>query len=346
MSDAKQKNETPLLTTNIEKALGDFIYLKKDMAPFFAVPFAHLYGVVCDICDESPDVSGIPSELVSKKDMSLEGPSIKYKEDKDTVYLLSADYGTKEDALNIIKLFNRLMSIRLTIYVPVDMYDTLKGFANDNITIVGYDDIGEVTITTNLLITYGYCARNPIRQKVPTLVVGPHGFGGWVTPENIGFLFKDGFRGRPNGRLDEITPLEVLVDELMEIKECEGLRKLLNKNANLLKGYLERLPTASSEKNVAHFKNVHAQLIDSSKRNVLRPKLASNVDMVRNENEVLVQRKEINDILFSLNRDELGFLEDLKGLMTCRKLQEKYEMENGEFWDIMIALWERKAIVF
>jgi hypothetical protein len=93
-------------------------------------------------------------------------------------------------------------------------------------------------------------------------------------------------------------------------------------------------------------KGVYRSLIDANNRYALIPKLASNVHLVKENETTLVQRIEINDVLFSLPESDLGFLEDLKNNMSCRDLKEKHEMNEEDFWGILIPLWERKAIIF
>jgi len=32
--------------------------------------------------------------------------------------------------------------------------------------------------------------------------------------------------------------------------------------------------------------------------------------------------------------------------MSCKELKEKHEINENDFWEILIPLWERKAITF
>ena len=334
-----------IITDNINPN-GDFILIKKNMSPFFAVSFDRLYGVVCDISDRSPYNSGIPQEVVAIIDMSANGPSVKYEENDKIAYFSPDGYGTKEDVMNVVLLFNQLSSIKLTIYVTHDISSIIRGFVNENITLIDYKDAKDLSITASKFITHGYYTRHFIKKRVPTIVVGTHGMGGWVTPDNMEYLLKDNFKGRPGGYLNEPVPLEILVDEFMEIKECKNLQDILDKNALLLKNHMDRLTIKPPGGRIKHFKSLYYQLKDISKREGLKPRMASNIRTVESGDNVLVRRNVLNDILFSLDKGELELIDDLKGKMTCGQLREKYEMSCNEFWDIIVALWERKAIVF
>ena len=86
--------------------------------------------------------------------------------------------------------------------------------------------------------------------------------------------------------------------------------------------------------------------LNKEKRLNLIPKLVSNIQIVIDKGNVSAQRLGIKDVLFSLPESDLEFLEDLKNNISCKELQEKHEMNEEDFWEIMITLWERKAIIF
>lgn len=323
-----------------------FIYLKKRIDPIEPFPFDKLYGVICDISDHTLKTSGIPNELILRTDLNLKGPNTSFKSSSQVAYFSPEDYGTKENVLTVIKLFNTLSSFNITIYITKEIHSYVNTFSNDNINFCCYENVEELTITASIIITYGYCTRRFIQQKIPTIVIGPFGLGGWVTPENLEYLLKESFRGRPSGRLNEIIPLEILVDEFLEIRETKGVSVILNKNLKLLDNYLNSSPIVKMDHCINHFKKIHDQLHDISQSQFLRLKLASNVFTVKNGNMTFVQREMLNDLLFSLPESDIQLLEDLNSDITCEQLQKKNELNAEEFWDIVMPLWERKAIIF
>ncbi len=335
--------------TNIEKAVKvneAFIYLKKNSLPFETIPLSNLFGAVEDIGDTSLYKSGIPNELIAQIDMSKEVPETTYTNDDSLVYYSPFESDTKEHVLKIVKLFNQLSSIELIIYTSQNIYEYVNEFSNSNISFCCYTNPNKLTIKSNKIITHGYSARSFIKQKMPIIIIGPYGLGGWVTPSNINYLLKDNFKGRPSGDYNEFISLEIIVDEFLEIKEEENLNDILSKNALLVTNYINNFSTTDIDNFVRKQNKLYSDFMDTNKRGFLAPKLASNLEIIKEKEATIIRRKEINDVLFSLPESDLGFLEDLKNNYTCQKLKEKYEMTDNEFWEIIIPLWERKAIVF
>ncbi len=328
------------------KSNNPFIYLKQNISAFEAVPLNNLFGVICDLADSSIYSYGIPPELIRKIDMSLDAPIIKHTHDKSVVYFSPSGYDNKENVLNIIKLFNLLSSKNLTIYTTKDIYKSVNGFSNENIKFVCYTHPNEIIISTSAIITFGYYSRAFIKQKIPTIIIGPYGLGGWVTPDNFDYLFRENFKGRVGGNYNEIIPLAILVDEFMEIDENKNLDKLLRKNAALLKLKLNKVLINEIDSVIDNFKNTCNNFYDSTQRFFLKPKLASNITLRKNKETTFIQRNILNDVLFSLPESDIELLNDLNSAMTCKDLQKKYELTSDEFWNILIPLWERKAITF
>lgn len=232
------------LYTDIEKAKAadeGYIYLKKNHKSFEIIPLKNLFGAIQDIGDVSLSKSGVPNEIITHIDLSLEVPNVTYKEDGGLVYYSPFGGDSKEHVLTIIKLFNRLPSMNIKIYISNKIYDFVKGFSNSNINFFCYRIPKELSIEANKVITHGYSARSFIKQKIPTIIVGVNGLGGWITPDNINYLLKDNFKGRPSGNYNEYIPLEILVDEFTEIKEENNLNVILNKNASIIRNYTKSL---------------------------------------------------------------------------------------------------------
>jgi hypothetical protein len=334
----------------IEKALKaqeEFIYIKKNNSTFEVFPFTNLFSAICDVGDTSLHELGLPSELITPVDMNIEVPSITYVDDDSIAYYSPIGGDTKEQVLSIIKLFNKLLYINIIIYTSNEIYEYVSYFGNQNITFCCYSNPNDISIEASKIITYGYSARYFIQQKIPTIIIGPNGFGGWVTPDNISYLFKENFRGRPGGRLNEFLPHEIFVDEIMEIKENRHLDHILNENELIIDNYLKGFFIKNINSVITDTKLLHEYLISPTRRMFLKPKLVSNVNIFREGDEIIcVQRKIVNDVLFSLPESDFDFLEDLKNDLTCKELRDKHEVTTEEFWEMMIPLWELKAIFF
>lgn len=322
-----------------------FIYSRRHISSFEVLPIKKIFGIICDIGDSSVHSLGIPNELISKVDMSLNTPSVIYKEDQSIVYYSPYNYDTKENVLNIIKLFNKL-STPITIYCSKNICNSVNIFSNDNIKIIPYSHPSEIKIIASIIISFGYCIRAFIKQNIPTIIIGSHGLGGWVTPDNLNYLLKDNFKGRPSGFNNENIPSGILIDEFVEIKEANNLEEILHENTLLLLEYEESIYIDNEDNFIKRQNKIYEYLIDTNKRLNLIPMLASNVQLIKNGKHTIIQRKEINDFLFSLPESDLDFLEDLNNGISCKNLKEKHEMDEDEFWEIMISLWERKAIIF
>lgn len=335
-----------LITSDPRDVTESFVYIKRDMDFFPVFSLDNFFGAICDLADKTYQKSAIPKELVTLVDLSINGPIVECAEVDEIAYCFPCDYGSIEDVFVIVSLFNRLPSTSITIYLPVEIYQQVSGFANDHIRFNLYKNSNEITIKASKVITYGYFARNFIHQEIPVLIIGSYGMGGWVTPDNIEYLFKTCFKGRPGGTLNEPIPLEILVDELLEIKECNHMRELLVKNKAIIKNKCASFPVVSLNNGINGFKRIYEQYNDKQKKNFLRPKLTSNVRTIMNGNNIIVERNIVNDILFSVGKDEKDFLSNLNGEMDCEMLQKIYEIENKDFWNIMNILWKRKAIVF
>lgn len=346
---AKKDNDELNIYTGIEEAVEiqkDFIYIKKNSAVSEVFPFTNIFAAICDIGDASLYDSGIPSELVFPVDMNMEVPRVKFIDNESIAYY-SPPYGeTKEQVLSIIKLFNQLLYRDITIYTSNEIHKNISCFANQNITFCCYNQPGEVFIEANKIITYGYSTRYFIQHKIPTIVIGPYGFGGWVTPENLAYLTRENFRGRPSGRYGESLHHEILLDEILEIEQSINILDVLNKSALIVENYLNGFEIEKIQNVIANINELYHSWSCHSKRWALKAKLVSNVEITQNSDTVCVQRKVINDILFSLPDNDFDFLDDLKNNLTCRELLLKHEVTEEEFWEIMLPLWNLKAIYF
>jgi hypothetical protein len=331
---------------NALKAGNNFLYLKKNNLLFEVFPFTNLFTAICDIGDTSLIDNGLPAEFVKFVDMNAEVPNVKFVSDNSIAYYSPLEGDTKEQAMSIIKLFNQLPLINITIYLSNEIHRYVVSFANQNITFYCYTNPTDLFIESNKIITFGFSARYFIQQKIPTIIIGPYGFGGWVTPDNINYLLKENFRGRPSGRYNETLHHEILEDEILEIKECANLEHILDENVLIVDNYLNSFIIKNINTIITDTDKLYKKWTNSSKKWFLKPKLVSNVQIRRNSDTICVQRRVINDVLFSLPESDFDFLDDLKNDLTCKDLQVKHKLTEEDFWEIITPLWELKAIYF
>jgi len=239
--------------------------------------------------------------------MSLESPRIIYTKHDSVVYYSPFESDTATHVLTIVKLFNQLSSTNIKIYTSLKIQNYVQDFSNSNISFCSSENPKEISIKANIIITHGACARSFIAQKIPTIIIGPYGLGGWVTPDNINYLLKDNFKGRPSGRYNELVPLEILADEFLELKEEENLSALLRKNAIAVDNYTKQFDIENKQEFINKQNEVYRNFIDTRKRYRLIPKLASNVHIIKEKETTSVQRSAINDVLFSLPESDLDF---------------------------------------
>ncbi|MEM8937937.1 MAG: hypothetical protein AAGC64_01165 [Bacteroidota bacterium] len=334
---------------SIKEALNSenpFIYLKKNTNSNDVLPFDKIHGIISDMGDKNIYKSGYPHELIRPVDMSFDSPNLSYNSEGPMIYFASNGYDTEINVLEIIKLFNCIPSKDIIIYLDGKIFERINDFANDNIKFEVYKEPDDLNISVSVVLTHGYSTRAFIRQKIPIIVLGPYGLGGWVTPDNIGFLFKRNFKGRPGGNHGETIPLEVLVDELVEIKDCKDINTILQENERILTKYISQFHYYSMEKVIEKFSTIFLKIMSPNERELLKPYLASNVKILENQEYTYAQRDITEDVLFSLPKDENEFVKDLNAQMTCSQLQRKYEMQPNEFWETIMFLWDRKAIIF
>lgn len=322
------------------------IYLKRNISKHLIVPFDNIYGIICDVQDTTPNESGIPEELIRRVDMNHFSPKFKSAKNRKVIYYSDEFYDSPIQVLRIIQLFNQLPSVNLEIYAADSIRNKLVDFCNANIEF-HLGQIAEGPKEVSLMITHGYAARKFIAQKIPTLIIGPKGMGGWVSPDNLKQLFEHNFSGRPNGSPDETLPLGILADEIMSIEQCRDLDTLLEKCKNSLQVMLAKMKHYSLQYAIEDLQSLKDRLEDKEDRNLLYPQLASNVSVIQSEDQLLFQRTTIHDLLFALPFDDWTFSEDLKqGQLNCSELQQKYQMDDQAFWEVLIPLWQRKAVIF
>ena len=323
-----------------------FIYLKKQTEVRTVLDFDQIQGIVCDLGDKYILESGYPHELICPVDLSIHTPKFLFKPDGPIVYFSAKSYDTEIHVLEIVKLFNSIPSRNTTIYLSSNIFNKIKHFANDNINFNLYENSTALSVSASVIITHGYLARSVIRQKVPLVILGPYGLGGWITPENIKYLLKHNFSGRPGGNYEEVLPLEVFIDELVEINNCIHIQALLEENHKLQKQFLSKFPKTTIEEIIERLNSTFLRIQNTYERNSLRTYLTSNINIIENKGYLYAQRYVFKDLVFSLPINERKLITDLSFGLTCQELQKKHDMESEELWELLKYLYTKKVIYF
>lgn len=245
-----------------------------------------------------------------------------------------------------ISVINKLPNSRFSFYLSARNCEIFSPYCNDHIKIIPLDTESNISISANLVITYGLNAIHFLRNKIPVLILGPHGIGGLVTPFNIGFLYKTGFMGRPGGGENERVLVELVAHEIGLLKDEKDIPRFLNENRVLA----DDLPINPLSKEIliqGEFINkIGGSYNNQSGRWELKPKLCSNMHISYLGDQLHIKRAYTSDTICTTGNEDAAFFMDLNGENTCRYLKEKYKMEEEEFWDGIDMLIKNQIILF
>jgi len=298
-----------------------------------------------------PQNYGVPGELVTKiynnhNDLSssftgidVNNITVAYLPVQETDEMLI-------NTLNIISLFNCIRFARLTIYCEEHQYKILSNYASDQISFNLYsvNQPALPNIDASIIITFGSGAIHFLKQKIPVIIVGPYGIGGWVNSVNLPYFLKSGFSGRPGGALREISPLQILIDEIQCIVNCKDV------DAEILEVYekvqkLDILSLSQIEEFVLPFKQLFKQFYDPRIREMLRPNLSSNITFEQKDNRIYVRRKIINDIICSVDVNDAVLFTSIYEKRTFAEVRELIRSDEDNFWDTIYSLYEKRIVL-
>jgi hypothetical protein len=307
--------------------------------------------LTCNWVDD-PEKIGIAKDSVIKLYNDHDQLNIKKKSDSnepiEVLYVQEASTNKDmQNLLQIISIFNQLNSIVLFIYCDEDVADILQNYINEHIKLIKRVlGIGiNISLETDVIITYGPGAIHFIKQGIPVVIAGPYGFGGWVTPGTLPFLLKNAFLGRAGGAMGEKIPIEIFAHELLSIKECKELTSVLDAN----KKYVDRLPyqpLSEAQKIINEHTVFHKKLHDSKTRWQMIPAVASNIVFEACGETIAVKRKEINDTLCTVSKEDMPFFKSINGKTNCEVLHKDSDMNEEDFWETIYSLNDRKIILF
>ena len=294
---------------------------------------------------------GLPPEIVHRYYNDREPLQVTY----DSVYEqeIKALYISVEDhvdelqyLLQVISLFNDIPSVALTVYCSQKLYSIVKDLSNEHIVFaVRSVANGMVTLSTNVIITYGPRVLHFLKQGVPVIVIGPYGFGGWVTAENLPYMFRNGFLGRPGGTAGEPVPGKLLVQQLLQLKKCEDAPQKLAHTQQLADQH-PCPPLSKMDKLIEDATGLQQQLEDEHLRWRLIPRLASNIVFTAIKEQVYLKRKMINDTVCVIAKADKPFFDRIDSETDCTNLYKLSEMSEADFWETIHALKNRKILLF
>ena len=293
-----------------------------------------------------PEDWGFPSELVYKAYDDYESVSlkkIKTRRNKITVTFISSPGGEEELSflLRVIAIMNKLPSINRNILCNEKHIGYLKEVINDGIRLVAKEACTE--LETDIVLCFGSGTIHFLKSELPVIIIGPYGLGGYINPMNFQQLLGKGFMGRLGGVYGEEIPIDLLSEEIIEVKH----NKELSSEAKILKSEIQKLgflDYRTMHKQVMN-RQVNGILNNVKQRWQLNMKLASNIRIVQKGRIVYLIRESIHDVIASFTEDEAPFFQYLIDKRTAKDVFQIARISIREFWDMIALLWNKKIII-
>ena len=301
---------------------------------------------------ENPEKFGIPNNLVTK--IYDDHNQLQIKNNPKLNSLLRVTYiqdakcdNELQNLLHVISIFNQLNSVSLKIYCTENYLAILQNYLNEHIQFIKKfeDNEKEISLETDVIITHGPGVIHFLKQQIPVIIIGPCGLGGWINPDNLPFLLKNGFVGRAGGTMGEYIPVEILAHELLAIKECKDLSSILTANKEFVDS-LPYKPLSAANKIVDEHKALQKNLYDPHARWQMNPFIASNILFKEATDTVAIKRKHIHDTLCTVSKEDMGFFKAINGKTTCETLCKATQMDEDNFWETIYSLNEKTIILF
>jgi hypothetical protein len=252
--------------------------------------------------------------------------------------------GNFQYLFRVISILNKLPKSNISLYVDAPVQKYIATYCNSHICVLPFENNKNLNITANVILSYGSTVIHFLRNKIPIIVLGPRGVGGLVTPTNFYFLFQTGFMGRPGNKGSEELPVEIVAHELELFKSNRSLENIVDKNKELADS-IPLTPLSIEIQDQKNLNEIHYRFFaDLTKRNVLKPKICSNVSFIYDNDCVFVMRDNIGDTLCTVDQTDASFFIDLNGENTCACLQRLYNLSETEFWEIMHGLINKQII--
>lgn len=329
------------------KLKNRYVYFHKDLSRNTAIINPRdLYGVLTVNWLFDAAQSGIPPELVDRLYEDHQGMLITSQSGSTPLKVLYVSVEDTDEAmhlLRVISIMNAITQVSFSVYCSKQRHMEVRDVANDHISFILRNK--PLRLSYDLVITFGPGILHFIRQEIPVMVAGCHGYGGIVRPENFPFLLKEGFLGRYGGAFLEKIPFEAVQRELLTIKKygypATDLCRLKE-----IAAPLDCTPVSRADMLIQKAGELRRRLYHRKERWQLKPKLASNVSVVSKNGLSYMRRTNINDTIAVADPEKFQFLNRLKGDENCASLHIRFRMEESEFWDYLHTLWDKKIIVF
>ncbi len=156
---------------------------------------------------------------------------------KLTIYVEFDDIKKNSSILfEIAPVINSLSQVK---FIVTGKSNLLLNYFNTNVQLNSRNMALE---NADLVIGSGTVIEKAIACSKPCIIVGPRGFGGLVTKENIEKQLTTGFQGRIGGNIGEYIPDEILKDEILDFKDMEQkqIKKITNENHKLVQKYYDQ----------------------------------------------------------------------------------------------------------
>lgn len=244
----------------------------------------------------------------------------------------------------LVSILNQLPSSNFSLYIHPQNKEFLQPFCNEHINVIEVKEHEEITIKTNILLTYGMATVHFLKIGFPVLILGPNGLGGLVTPDNLNFLYQTKFMGRPGGTLYERMPVQMVAHEVGFFKDLPAYDELVQENRTIAKSF--KITPLSKTKNQQKLQSHQLREIYNNEltRKNLLPKLCSNMLLIRSGEMTLIRRTRLFDTLCIVNYEDAEFIKEMNGKNNCIDIQEKHNIGDAEFWQIIEVFLDKGII--
>jgi hypothetical protein len=239
-------------------------------------------------------------------------------EKKKLVYISPRANDAWRQTLRLIAVFNLIIDYELTICCEPSSIPSLKKFSNQHIHFTGFEKEQEskLVVQAYCVLSYGPSVLQFVNSGIRTVVVGPKGYGGLVTPHTIEYFLEQGFMGRCGGFKNEPLPPSLLFEDLgkalcIDTFETDQI-VLIEKIKASGKMPLQASPGNEEQTSIPE--------IDRLISRNLQAVLASNIILLKKKGKLVVQRKATNDVIVILEPPFSEWLQPVNGVLNVPQL--------------------------
>ena len=268
----------------------------------------------------------------------------KHYSPRETLSILAVGGTGDDEYLNFLRLASLLNKIKGDIILTGTgpTINKMKDCVNAHIRL---KDIrkweSSPSLDVHMVIGYGPGLLFFMKQYIPVMIVGPLGLGGLVTTTNFHALEKNGFNGRPGGRLWEEIPQSLYAEEFSELKSW--LPETFHKISELASASSFITASCAEEylKNLSAHRN---KIYDENERWNLIPKVCSNIMFGRSGNGFYASRKLLNDTLAMF--EDVTFFSYLKQRRSFLEILKLLEEDPVDYWNFVYSIIKQNIITY